>query len=111
MMNRRSFLSALAATSLTPILPAQVFASGGIVNPDHCGFVGERAGESLLPYQRHILAMLDMPLAGASNANGRGKSVLQFTTYASMLEHKADPGTFAAVSARGILLPGGTLFA
>lgn len=38
-MNRRSFLSALAATSLTPILPPQVFASGGIVNPEHCGFV------------------------------------------------------------------------
>ena len=40
-MNRRSFLSALAATSLTPILPPQVFASGGIWNPDHCGFILE----------------------------------------------------------------------
>ena len=39
-MNRRTFLALLAATSLTPIIPAQVFASGGIVNPEHCGFVG-----------------------------------------------------------------------
>lgn len=38
-MNRRLFLSAVAATSLTPIMPPQVFASGGIVNPDHCGFI------------------------------------------------------------------------
>lgn len=38
-MNRRTFISALAATSLTPIIPPQIFASGGIVNPDHCGFV------------------------------------------------------------------------
>lgn len=29
-MNRRTFLSALAATSLTPLVPAQIFASGGI---------------------------------------------------------------------------------
>lgn len=39
-MNRRTFLPALAATSLTPIMPAQIFASGGIASPEHCGYVG-----------------------------------------------------------------------
>jgi hypothetical protein len=42
-MNRRTFLSALATTSLTPLVPPQIFASGGIVSPDHCGFIAEAA--------------------------------------------------------------------
>lgn len=53
-MNRRTFLSALAATSLTPLMPAQIFASGGIVNPEHCGFVGEMASDFVIPHSRYI---------------------------------------------------------
>jgi hypothetical protein len=53
-MNRRTFLSALAATSLTPLVPAQIFASGGIVNPEHCGYVGEMASDYVIPHSRYI---------------------------------------------------------
>lgn len=38
-MNRRKLLSLIGATALTPVIPPQVFASGGIVNPEHCGFI------------------------------------------------------------------------
>jgi len=45
-MNRRNFLSLIGATALTPVIPAQIFAAGGIVNPEHCGYwVGEGGAE------------------------------------------------------------------
>lgn len=40
-MNRRSFLSTLAAAYAYGTLPPRIFASGGIVNPDPCGFILE----------------------------------------------------------------------
>lgn len=46
-MNRRRLLSLIGATALTPIIPPQVFAAGGIWNPEHCGLVGEAASESI----------------------------------------------------------------
>lgn len=48
-MNRRKLLSLIGATALTPIIPPQVFASGGIVNPDRCGFIGEMASDFVIP--------------------------------------------------------------
>ena len=48
-MNRRNFLSMIGATALTPVMPAQIFAAGGIWSPDHCGFVGEYVNEYPMP--------------------------------------------------------------
>lgn len=62
-MNRRTFLSALAATSLTPILPPRIFASGGIVNPDRCGFVG------IDPVSMLIWSMADYRLVYGDGTN------------------------------------------
>lgn len=55
-MNRRRLLSLIGATALTPIIPPQVFAAGGIVNPEPCGlyWVGERGPEFLMPRGRVV---------------------------------------------------------
>lgn len=53
-MNRRKLLSLIGATALTPVIPPQVFASGGIVNPDHCGFIGEMASDFVVPHGKYV---------------------------------------------------------
>lgn len=53
-MNRRElFLSAVAAV-VAPAIPVRPFATGGFVKPGHY-IVGERGGETLIPFDRIAL--------------------------------------------------------
>lgn len=64
-MNRRKLLSLIGATALTPVIPAQVFAAGGIVNPSSACLNGERGPEYLVPRGRMIgIAMNSGPKGG-----------------------------------------------
>lgn len=78
-MNRRRLLSLIAGTALTPIIPPQVFVSGGPVKPNPLYLVGERGPEFLIPRGKHIgIAMNSAPKGGIVNVMVDGRAIITY---------------------------------